>query len=172
MRGNPVPEKSVLRPPAGAVIELRWQKHIPWRIFLLQTPDRGDGDNPADVERTKGVDVGAVIQLVRQNAMAASMSGQEENASSAEFAADDRIRRLPERRVDLMFLSIADPFDLVKSTPADDADGWLFVIHLFVVTQVSRVRCMLCKPEPCATLGHEFASLFPLAPGRRPSRFL
>ena len=76
MRGDPAAKKGVLRPLARPVVKLRGQEHIARRIFFLQTADRGHANDPAHVQGTERIDVGAMIQFVRENAMPAAVARQ------------------------------------------------------------------------------------------------
>src|SRR2546430_10693297 len=99
MRSNAIAEKSVISALTGPIEKLRGQKHIARRIFFLQAADSSHANNPAHIKRTQRVDVRAMIQLVRQNAMASPMSRQKINLPPVDFSADDRIRWIPKRRV-------------------------------------------------------------------------
>ena len=91
-----------------------------------------------------------MIQFMRQQPMAARVARQKVNLPARDFAADDRIGRIAERRLDLLLLRVGEPFDLVKSAPADDADGWLFRDSYWA--GAFRARSMICKREACANL--------------------
>ena len=58
--------------------------------------------------------------------MPAAVAWQKIHLPAVNFAAHDRIRRRPEWSLDLMFLRIAESFDLVKAASPDDADGRIF----------------------------------------------
>ena len=58
--------------------------------------------------------------------MPAAVAGQKIHPSTLNFTARDRIRWCPERSLDLMFLRIAESFDLVKAASPDDTDGRIF----------------------------------------------
>src|SRR5690348_4342879 len=93
------------------------------RVLLLQTPDRGDANDPADIERTQRVNVRAVIQLVWQEPMAAAMTRKKVNPPTVHLAANDGVGRVAKRRFDALLGRILDALHLVKSAAADDPDG-------------------------------------------------
>ena len=70
-----------------------------------------------------------MIQLMRQQAMTAAMSRQKINLPAMHFPADERIGRRTERRLDPLLGRIFDPFHLIQSASADDADRWFVVCH-------------------------------------------
>src|SRR5581483_440627 len=101
--------------PAGAVIELRRQKDISWRIFFLQATHRRDRDNPANVQRAQGVDVGPVIDFMRQNPMASPVPRQKIDLPSANLSANECVRRRSERRIDIVFAGFSQFVYLIKT---------------------------------------------------------
>ena len=119
----------MFRPPAGPVEKLRRQKHIPRRVFFLQASDGCDANDPAHVERTERVDVGAMVQLVREQAVSAPVPRQKVNLPAVHLATDDRVRRIAERRRDATLGRIFDAFHLIKAAPTDDADRRTLAVH-------------------------------------------
>ena len=108
---------------AGPVEKLRRQEHVARRIFFLKTADRGHADDPANIQRTERVDVRPMIQLVRENAMAAPVPRQKINLPSMHLPADERIGRIAKRRFDALLGRIFHALHLIKAAPSDDADG-------------------------------------------------
>src|ERR1700730_10363213 len=102
MRNDSMPEKSVARAQACPVVKLRRQQNIPRGVPFLQTADGANRNDPAHVEGAQCVNIRAMIQLVRQNPVAAPMSRQKINLASANFSADQRVGRRSKPRVDLM----------------------------------------------------------------------
>ena len=94
------PPKKVCDALAGAIEELRRQHDVARLVLLLQRADRGDADDPAHAERAQRADIRAMIQLVRQDAMAAPVPREKIDLPSRELAAEDDIRRRAERRLD------------------------------------------------------------------------
>jgi len=123
VRGDAFAEKRVLGALAGSIEELRRQQDISGRVLLLQTADSGDANDPANVERTQGVNVRPVIQLVRQEPMAAAMTRKKVNLPAVHSSAYDRVGRLAERRFDPLLGRIFHAFHLVEAASADDPNG-------------------------------------------------
>src|SRR5437016_1713093 len=113
MRNNSLAEKCVLRAQTGAVVELRRQQNVAWFVFLLQTTNRGNGNDPAHVERAQRVNIGPMIQFMRDNPVAAAMSRQKVNLPAAECAANQRVGRRTERCFNSMFGRVAQLLYLV-----------------------------------------------------------
>ena len=125
MGGNAFPEKSVAGAQTRPVKELRRQENVARRVFFLQTADRCNANNPADVEGTERINVRSMIQFVRQNPVPASMSRQEVNAATKHCSADDRIGRRAEGRIDLVLGQVGKAFQMIETAAADNPDGWL-----------------------------------------------
>ena len=89
MSGNAFAKKSVARALTCSVKKLRRHQDIARRVFFLQTADRRYANDPADVEGTQRVNVRPMIQLMRENAMAAPVPGQKINLPSMHLAADN-----------------------------------------------------------------------------------
>src|SRR5438067_2405516 len=119
----------MFRPSAGPVEKLRRQKHIPRRIFFLQAADGCHANDPAHVERTERVDVGAMVQLVREQAMSASMSRQKIDLPPMHASTDDRVGWIAERRRDAALPRILHAFHLIEAAPTDDADRRTLAVH-------------------------------------------
>src|SRR5260370_5309910 len=129
MRNDSIAEKSVARAQAGPIVKLRRQQNIPRGVSFLQTANRANRNYPAHVEGAQCVNIRAMIQLVRQNPVAAPVSRQKINLASANFSADQRVRRRSKRRVDLMLGRIEQLLHLIYSAAANDADRWKFILH-------------------------------------------
>ena len=142
VRHDAAAEEGVLGAPAGAVEELRRQHHVPVRVFLLQAAHRGDADEPAHAERAQGVDIGAMIQLVRHDAMPAPVPRQKIDLPAREAPAHDHLRRIAPRRRDAVLRHVGQPLHMVKAAAADHADGWF--LH---ARGVNRLRRRYLKPK-------------------------
>ena len=66
---------------------------------------------------------------MRQNPMTAAVSRQKINLPPVHFAADKRVRRLPERGVDIVFGRIAQLLHLIEAAATDDPDCWNVIFH-------------------------------------------
>ncbi len=62
-----------------AVDELVWHHEIGWLVLFLQRANGRDRDNSLDAEFLERINVGAKVQLGRQNAVPASMPRQKGN---------------------------------------------------------------------------------------------
>ena len=67
--------------------------------------------------------IGAMIQFAGQNAMAASVSRQENHFAPGEFAGEKIIRRRAKRRFDFDPFLIGETFNVIKSAAADNANS-------------------------------------------------
>jgi hypothetical protein len=65
-----------------------------------------------------------VIQLVRQDAMAAAVSREKIDLPASDATAEDHVRRRAEWRLERVFSRVGEAFQMVKAAPADHADGW------------------------------------------------
>ena len=75
-----------------------------------------------DAEFFHGPDVGAMVQFARQDAVAASVARKENDVASGEFAGEQIVGGLAERRFDFHPFLVGETFDVVKPGAADDAD--------------------------------------------------
>src|SRR3954463_3600874 len=70
-----------------------------------------------------------MIQLVRKQAMPATVAREKINLPAMHLPANDRIRRTAERRLDPLFGRTLDTLHLVKAASADDPDRWGIFSH-------------------------------------------
>src|ERR1041385_4232787 len=122
MRDDAAPEKCVFPRSLRPVEELIDDDNVARLVLLLQRADGADADDPSHAEFFHRVDIRAVIQLGRQNPMAASMPGKEDNAASAQFAGKEAIGRRAEGCLELDPFLFRKPFDTIKAAAADDAN--------------------------------------------------
>src|SRR5438552_4267064 len=123
MRGNPFAEKRVGRALTGAIKKLRREQHVARLIFFLQTANCGHANDPAHVERTQRPDVGAMIQLVWQEAVTPPMPRQKINMPASHGPADNRVGRCPERSLHVKLCRVGEAFHSIKTATPDDSDG-------------------------------------------------
>jgi hypothetical protein len=71
-----------------------------------------------------------VIDFVRQNPVTAAMSRQEVNLAAANLPANERVRRGPEWRVDIVFGGITQFFYLIETAAANDSNCRRFILLL------------------------------------------
>src|SRR5437667_7973170 len=67
-------------------------------VLLLQRADRADADDVADAELAHPINVGAMIQLARQDLVTAPVPRQEDDLALADAAGKKLVRRFTERR--------------------------------------------------------------------------
>lgn len=120
-------EKGVLVPAAGAVKKLVGEKNVFGSILFLEAADCRDGDNPAHIKVAHGPKVGAVIEFGGEDAVTASMTGEEDEAPTIELTNDQSVRRRAKRCVDNNFLPVREALNVIKTTTANDADSWRLV---------------------------------------------
>src|SRR6059058_5548422 len=125
MSGNAFTEKSVAGALTRPIKKLRRQQDIARRVFFLQTADRRHANDPADIEGTKRINIGPMIQFMRQNPVSASVWRQKVNAAAEHCSADDRIGGRAERRLDFVFSQARKTFQMIQATAADNSDGRL-----------------------------------------------
>ena len=95
----PAAEKSVPLALARPIEELRRQDDVLRRVSFLQAAHRRHAENPAHAERPQRPDIRAMIQLVRQDAVAPRVPRQEKHLPPRDAPAENRVRRRAERRL-------------------------------------------------------------------------
>ena len=106
----------------GAVDELVRHHEVRGLVLFLQRADRRDGENALHAQLLEGVDIGAEVQLGRQNAMAAAVARQKGDFAALELAQHKGVRRLAERRLDALFVNVGESGHGVKPAAADNPD--------------------------------------------------
>src|SRR5215469_8896616 len=124
MRDKPIAEKCG-RAMLGAIEKLIGHQKLAGPQLFLQRTNRAYGNDPLDPEFLHGVDIRAIIDFARQNAMAASMPSQKRNALSLESTQRNGVRRIAKRRLDAHFARVGDAVHRIESTAADDSDRGL-----------------------------------------------
>ena len=72
--------------PLRAIEELIGHDDVERLVFLLQAADRARRQDPLDAEHLEAVDVGAEVQLGRQEAVAGAVARQERDPLAAQRA--------------------------------------------------------------------------------------
>src|SRR6185312_12656897 len=103
-------------------------------VFLLEAADGARRQDPLDAEHLEAVDVGAEVQLRRQDAMPDAVPRQEGDPLAAQRADHVRPRGIAKRRRDPPLLAIGHLRHVVQAAAADDADGW---VHLVCFNSIS-----------------------------------
>ena len=109
---------------AGTVVELIGNHEILRLQFLSQAANRARRHNPFDAERLHRVDVGAEVQLARQEPVAQAVPGQERDALPTQRRQDEGRGRLAKGRWDNALFAIGQLGHVVQTAAADDANSW------------------------------------------------
>src|SRR5437868_3222806 len=80
--------------------------------------------------KTQRIDVGPVIDFVRQNPVTTAVTRQKINLTPANLSANEHVRRWPEWRIDVEFADITQFFYLIQTAAADDPDCWRLIFFL------------------------------------------
>ena len=118
---RPLP-KNVLIRPLRAIEELIGDDDVERLVFLLQAADGARREDALDAEHLEAEDVGAEVQLGRQQPVAGAVPRQKRHALAAQRADDVRARRIAERRRDRPLFAIGQLRHVVQAAAADDAD--------------------------------------------------
>src|SRR4029077_6701669 len=109
-------------PVAGAVEELVGDDDVGRLVLELHRADGRDRDQLLDSQELEAEDVGAVVELGGEQAVAAAVARQEGDGAAVELADDVRVRRLAERRVEAGLLAHHQPLHLIQAAAADHTD--------------------------------------------------
>jgi hypothetical protein len=141
VRHDAASKKRVFKTVLGAVEKLVNEHNVARFIFLLQRTDRADADDPGNAELFHRPDVGAMVQLARQNAVTASMSGQKNHIASGQPAREQIIRWRTEWCFDLHPFLVREAFNVVKSRAADDSNAMLRHAQLYSIDGAKSRQC-------------------------------
>ena len=109
----------------GQVDELVGQHHVEWPELFFQRTHGGHRQQIAHAQLLHGVDVGAVGNLERQQAVAARVPGQKGHRHAVHASGDQHVGRRAKWRIHHLLLCIFQRVHLVKATASDDADQCL-----------------------------------------------
>src|SRR5688500_6319775 len=109
-------------PSLRAVVELIRQNDIQWPQLLLQGTDGAGGKNPFDAQLLEAVNVGAEIELVRQNRVIPVVPREECDAPFFECADAIGVGRRPKRGIQNNLFNFCKPIHFIESAAADDPD--------------------------------------------------
>src|SRR5229473_847780 len=121
MRDETIPEKgggAIL----GSIKKLIGNEKFPWLQVFFQRTDRAHGDDALHAQELHGVNVRAVIDLARQDAMPAAVARQKCHALSFQRAKHDSIRGIAERRSNANLARVRQSAHRIEPAPSDDAD--------------------------------------------------
>ncbi len=109
----------------GAVDELVDEHEVAGRELILQRAAGGDGHEVGDAGALQCVDVGAVVDVRRRDAMPAPVARQEAERQAVDLGEQDLVGRLAPRARDLLPVRVLDARQIVETAAADDAqDGF------------------------------------------------
>jgi hypothetical protein len=126
VRGQP-PAEERARPSLGAIEELIGNDDVERCVFLLQAADGAGRQDVLDPEELHAEDVGAEVELRRQDPVPGAVPREKRDAAAAQRPDQIRPRRLAERRGQRHFLAIGHAGHVVQAAAADDA--YLDVFH-------------------------------------------
>ena len=129
------------RPQEGAVDELVRHHELRRLVLFLQRAHRRHGDDALHAQQLHREQVGAKVDLARQQPMAAPMPRQKRDPAPFQLAQHQLVRRLAKRRLHGDFLCVRKARHGIEPTAADNPDLCLLQIFL-------RARC-----APAGTLG-------------------
>src|SRR5260370_27606631 len=109
---------AILRP----VEKLVWDEKLSRTQILLWRTNRAYGDDPLHSQQLHRVNVRAVIDLARQDAMPAAVARQKRHALSFQRAKHDGIGRIAERRFHANLARVRQSAHGIEPAPSADAD--------------------------------------------------
>ena len=130
VRGQPAAEERADASP-GPIEELIRNHDVGGFVLLLEAADGAGGEDVLHAEQLHPEDVGAEVQLRRQQPVAGAVPRQKRDAPSAQRADDVRTRRFTKRRRQRHLFAIGDGGHVVQAAATDDSD--LNVVHGFLV---------------------------------------
>ena len=95
---------------------------VPWDVLLFQRADCRDRDQELDAELFEAVDVGAEVELRREQAVTAAVPGEEDDFAAVELTHDEGVGRRPPGGLDLPLLGHFEAGHLVEAAAADHTD--------------------------------------------------
>ena len=125
MGNNAVSEKGAA-PVLRMVIELVGDDDISGLDVFLHAADRADRNDPLDTELLHSVNIGAVVDIGRENPVPAAVAGKKRHPFSVQGADDILVRGFTEGRRNVDRLHLGQPFHLIQTAAADNADPDFF----------------------------------------------
>ncbi len=124
-------------PSPGAVDKLVGDKQVAGLDFFLETARRADGDDMLHSQRFKGIDIGSRWQFAGQDAVPLTVARQKGEPHPLQLTGDDGITRLTKRGIDIDFLNIRHPLNIIKPRPPNHPDSSLWHESLLNLTDVT-----------------------------------
>ena len=106
----------------GAIDELVGNNEIGGLVLFLQRADSRDRNDALHPEFFERVNIRAEVQFRGQNAMAAAMPREKGDFAAFQFAQDEGIRWIAERRLHAHFVLIGKSGHGIEPAAADDAN--------------------------------------------------
>ncbi len=139
----------------GAIDELVGNDEVGGLVLFLERADGGDGKDALDAEFLEGVDVGAEVEFRGQNAMAAAVAREEGDFAAFQFAENEGVGWIAERRFHAHFVLIGEAGHGIEPAAADDADFRLSQDLLLTRTRrrFAQPRGRLCRKHLSIKVG-------------------
>ena len=109
-------------PLLGPVEKLVGNEKFGGLVLLFERADSGNREDALDAKLLHAVNIGAKIQLRRQQAMSPAMPRQESNFASRQRSQNVSVGRPSERSVERYLARLRQALHRIQTTAADDAD--------------------------------------------------
>ena len=109
-------------PRKRAIDELVRNHKVGRLVLLLQRTHRRDRKNPFNPQHLHRKNIGAKVQLARQNPMPSSMPRKKRHVAPLKFTQNKRVGRIAKRRRHALFTHIGKSGHGVQTTASDDAN--------------------------------------------------
>ena len=116
-------EEGMLDRALGAVDELIHQHDVARLELGLQRAHGADANDPLHAELLHRPEVGPVVELARQDPVAACVARQKHHLTASQFAREKGVGGIPKGSLHLHPLLPSEAFDGIESAAADDADA-------------------------------------------------
>src|ERR1700730_17719273 len=110
-------------PMTGAIVKLVGNQKIQRLQIFLQGADRAHGDDSLDAQLFHRMNVGAVIDLRRKEAVPARVAREEGDTLSLERTHHKGVGWIPKGRSDAHLAWLLEPRHVVKTAASDDANA-------------------------------------------------
>ena len=162
----------------GAVDELVGDDEGAGRELLLERTAGRDGQHVGDAGLLQRADVGAVVDALGREAVAAAVARQEHRLGATDATEVQRVRRLAERRGDALLAQILQARQVVDARPPDDPDDG-FSHEVPLATPLLRRFCRISRGKAKPGVARSRVHILPArygedssAGGERPLRLV
>ncbi len=118
-----VSEEGVAPDPFGAVNELIRNHDMAGGDGIFQRTDRRNRDDLLDTQLLHAVDIGAVVDLGRQQAVPASVTRQKHHLDAVQNSGHIFVGRIAEGGLDGHPLNLLQTFHIIQTAAADNPDS-------------------------------------------------